>query len=349
QGYLQRLRARLAAETGVASPLYIMTSSGGTCTVDTAVRFPIRLLESGPAAGALAAAHVGRQAGVLDVLAFDMGGTTAKACLIEGGRPLITREFEVARAHRFKRGSGMPVSVASVDLIEIGAGGGSIAWVDRLGLLRVGPRSAASDPGPACYGRGGEEPTVTDADLLLGYIDAEGFLGGEMPLDRARAEEALRRLGKRLGLTPVETAWGIHRLVNEDMAGAARVHAAERGKDPGRFTVVATGGAGPVHAYRVAEIVRAPAVIVPPRAGVGSSVGLLVAPLALDLARTYYTGLDGIDGAFIRRLYGEMAAEARDVLGAAGVAPDDITFILSADMRYARQGSEITVPVPEPV
>lgn len=344
--YLRRLERELAEGLGLSGPLHIMISSGGTCTVETACRYPIRLLESGPAAGAMAAAHFGQVTGHRDLLALDMGGTTAKACLIEQGQPLVTTEFEVARVYRFKRGSGLPVKIPSVDLIEIGAGGGSIARINRLGLLQVGPESATSDPGPACYGLGGTEPTVTDADLVLGYLDPGFFLGGEMKLNQQAALAALVRLGDRLGLDPVAAAWGVHRVVNEDMAGAARVHAAERGKDPARFALLAFGGAGPVHAYRVAESLGSPTVIVPPAAGVGAALGFLVAPLAFDFARTFYTPLAGLDWAMVQAMYDDMETEAQELLVRSGVTAEQVRLQRRVDLRYHRQGSEVTVPVP---
>ncbi|MGN6699676.1 MAG: hydantoinase/oxoprolinase family protein, partial [Thermomicrobiales bacterium] len=252
--YLRELVTRLDALGLDGAALLIMLSSGGAGTVETARRFPIRLIESGPAAGALAAAHYGRLTGRPDLLSFDMGGTTAKACLIGGGEPLVSADFEVGRVYRFKRGSGLPVRVPVIEMIEIGAGGGSIARVDSLGLLKVGPDSAGAEPGPACYGRGGTLPTVTDADLILGYLDPGFFLGGRMSLDKAAAEAAVAPLASQLSLDPTDAAWGIHQVVNENMAGAARIHAVERGKDPRSRALFGFGGAGPVHAYRVAEI-----------------------------------------------------------------------------------------------
>ncbi len=277
--YLQRIQTGLQ-ELGSSAPLLIMLSSGGICTVDTAARYPIRLVESGPAAGALAAAHIGTLTGRRSLLSFDMGGTTAKCCLIDNGQPSVTTEFEVSRVYRFKKGSGLPIRVPTIELIEIGAGGGSIARIDSLGLLKVGPDSAGADPGPACYGLGGGQPTVTDADLLLGYLDPEFFLGGRMRLDVAAARAAIGNLGQRLGLDEIATAWGIHQVVNEQMASAARIHAIEQGKDPRSYAIFAFGGAGPVHAYRVAEILHSPEIVIPLGAGVASTIGFLVAPLA---------------------------------------------------------------------
>ncbi|HEX7101793.1 MAG TPA: hydantoinase/oxoprolinase family protein, partial [Nitrolancea sp.] len=269
--YLERLETSLR-RLGIDCELLVMLSSGGICSVETARRYPIRLVESGPAAGALAAAYLGRSIGMRDLLSFDMGGTTAKACLIDNGAPLTSSDFEVSRVYRFKKGSGFPVSVPVIEMIEIGAGGGSIASIDQLGLLKIGPHSAGAEPGPACYGHGGTEPTVTDADLVLGNLDPDFFLGGAMTLDRETAERAIdERVAKPLGLSVVEAAWGIHQLVNENMANAARVHAIERGADPRAYPLFAFGGAGPVHAFRVAKILHAPGVIVPAGAGVGST------------------------------------------------------------------------------
>jgi N-methylhydantoinase A len=332
---------------GLSCEVLIMLSGGGVATVDTARQFPIRLVESGPAAGALAAAFLAAEAGFPNVLAFDMGGTTAKACLIEDGQPLTAPEFELARAYRFKKGSGLPVKVTVIELIEIGAGGGSIAWVDSLGLLKVGPESAGAEPGPACYGRGGTEPTVTDADLILGYLDPSYFLGGRMRLDRAAAEAAVGRLAERLGLSLVEAAWGIHEVVTENMAAAARVHGIERGKDIRKFPLFAFGGAGPVHVYRLAQKLGLKRFICPPGAGATSALGLLVAPLAFDFVRSYYGRLDGLDWAVVNRLLAEMEAEGRALLRRAGVPAADIAVARSVDLRYTGQGHEVNVALPD--
>jgi N-methylhydantoinase A len=343
--YLARLQSRLEG-MGVSGRLFIMASNGGACTVETGCRFPIRLVESGPAAGALAAGHYGRLMGRPNLLSFDMGGTTAKACLIEHGEPLIAPEFEVARVYRFKKGSGLPIKVPVIEMIEIGAGGGSIARIDRLGLLTVGPESAGAEPGPACYGLGGTAPTVTDADLVLGYLDAEFFLGGRMRLDRERALTAItEQVARPLGLQPIQAAWGIHQVVNENMASAARIHAVERGRDPRHFPLFAFGGAGPVHAYRVAEILRSPAIVCPLGAGVTSTVGFLAAPLAFDFVRSHYGLLSAMDWGAVNRLFGEMEAEGRPLLRGA-VPPDAVTFRRSCDMRYRGQGHDLRVPVP---
>ncbi len=344
--YLKELEEHLD-RSGLVVSFFVMLSSGGIATVETASRFPVRLLESGPAAGALAAAHIGSLGGHPDLLSFDMGGTTAKLCAIENGRPLKTQEFEVDRVYRFRRGSGLPIRIPVIDMIEIGAGGGSIARVDALGLLKVGPDSAGAEPGPACYGRGGKEPTVTDADLLLGYLDPDYFLGGTMRLDVDAARRALLGLAQRLGLAVEKAAWGIHQIVNENMANAARAHLGERGKNPRRMPLYAFGGAGPVHGYRVAEILHLPALISPFGAGVGSTFGLLVAPLAFDFVRSAYSRLDTLDWQFVNSLLDEMTLEGRAVLEGSGLAPEQIGYQRSADMRYVGQGHEVSVPLPE--
>ncbi len=346
--YLGHLRERLT-NLGFAGSFFVMLSSGGIGTAETASRFPVRLLESGPAAGALAAASLGRRAGYVDLLSFDMGGTTAKLCAVEGGEPLKVHDFEVDRVYRFRRGSGLPMKIPVIDMIEIGAGGGSIASVSALRLLSVGPESAGAEPGPACYGRGGVSATVTDADLVLGYLNPEYFLGGSMRLDVEAARRALANLAGTLGLTVEQTAWGIHQIVNENMANAARAHLSERGTDPRRMPLFAFGGAGPVHAYRLAEILRLPSVISPLGAGVGSTFGLLAAPLAFDFVRSAYGRLDELDWTFVNALLDEMAAEGRTLLERAGVPAEDVSFARSADMRYIGQGHEVPVPLPDGV
>jgi N-methylhydantoinase A len=346
--YLAQLQARLD-QIGFVGNFFIMLSSGGIATRDTASRFPVRLLESGPAAGALAAAQAGLLSGHQDLLSFDMGGTTAKLCVIEDGQPAKTHEFEVDRVYRFRKGSGLPVRIPVIDMIEIGAGGGSIARIDSLGLLKVGPDSSGADPGPVCYGLGGTEPTVTDADLVLGYLDADYFLGGKMQLDVEGARTALARLGTKLGMSVEQAAWGIHQIVNENMANAARAHLGERGKDPRRMPMYAFGGAGPVHGYRVAEILRLPAIISPFGAGVGSTFGLLSAPLAFDFVRSAYSRLDHLDWSFANRLLDEMAEEGRGVLERSGLSAEQISYKRSTDMRYVGQGHEVAVMLPDGV
>jgi N-methylhydantoinase A len=343
--YLQRLEQRLR-ELGFRGSLLIMLSNGGTCTVDVARKLPIWLVESGPAAGALVAAYLGIRSGTGAVLSFDMGGTTAKACIVEGGRPLVTSDYEVARLHRFKKGSGLPVKVPVIDMIEIGAGGGSIAWIDQFGLLRVGPESAGADPGPACYGWGGELPTVTDADLVLGYLDPDYFLGGRLQLDMDRALVALERVARPLGMDVAQVAWGIHQLVNENMAAAARIHSIERGKDVRGFPMVAFGGAGPVHAYGIARILRLQQVWCPPGSGVASAQGLLVAPVAFDLVHSWPGLLEALKWDEVNGILEEMEQQAKALVLSAGVAGETVSIARWADMRYVGQGYHVTVPVP---
>jgi N-methylhydantoinase A len=344
--YLDDLERKLQ-ELGVPGRLYVMMSAGGIATPETAKRVPVRLVESGPAAGALAAARSARQVGLDRLLSFDMGGTTAKACVIDRGEPLLARQFEVARADRFKKGSGLPIRVPVVELIEIGAGGGSVARVDRMGLLKVGPDSAGADPGPACYGAGGQEPTVTDADLLLGYLDADFFLGGRMRLDVEAARRAIEtRVAQPMGLGLTEAAWGIHRVVNENMAAAARVHGIERGKDLRGYPLFAFGGAGPVHGWQVGRILRVPRVLVPYGAGALSAYGLLAAPLAFDFVRTAPQRLTAADWELINRLFQEMEAEGRRILRGADVPDAEVSVRRSAEMRYFGQGHEVDVEIP---
>jgi N-methylhydantoinase A/oxoprolinase/acetone carboxylase beta subunit len=343
--YFEELEAMLRG-LGIDATLHIMQSNGGVISRDHAEQFPIRMLESGPAAGALAGAHLGRQARLGNLLCFDMGGTTAKACLVVDGRPEITTDFETARVSRFKKGSGYPVKLPVVDLIEIGAGGGSIAFLDTTGLMKVGPRSAGAAPGPACYGFGGDEPTVTDADLLLGYLDPGYFLGGEMPLRPDLAEAAVRtRVAAPLGLSVVEAARGIYQIVSESMAAAARIHAAEKGRDLRRSTLLAFGGAGPVHAREVARRLGIRQVLVPVNAGVLSAIGLLVAPVLLDAVRSRFMRVDALDRAAVEALLEEMRGQALRALGKMDVRPDEVVFEASADMRYVGQGYEVTVPL----
>ena len=343
--YLQKLEERLR-DLGFGGSFYVMLSNGGTASVETACRFPVRLLESGPAAGSLAAAFHGKAAGFSDVLSFDMGGTTAKACLIEGGEPLTSTDFEVARVYRFKKGSGLPVKTSVIEMIEIGAGGGSIARVGPLGLPKIGPESAGADPGPACYGRGGEEPTVTDADLLLGYLDPGFFLGGRMSLDYEAAEKAMKSISDALDLDPIEAAWGVHQVVDENMANAARVHAVERGKDPRKYLLLAFGGAGPVHAHRVARALGVPGFVAPLGAGTASAFGFLCAPLSFDLARSLYGRLDRLDWEAANAALEEMEEEGRELLQASGVAEEDVRVRRLGEMRYIGQGHEVGVKLP---
>jgi N-methylhydantoinase A len=344
--YLDDLERKLQG-LGIPGSFYIMLSSGGVATPATAKRVPIRLVESGPAAGALAAACMAREQGEPRLLSFDMGGTTAKACVIDNGEPLLAREVEVARADRFKKGSGLPIRVPCIEMIEIGAGGGSLARVDRMGLLKVGPESAGADPGPACYALGGQVPTVTDADLLLGYLDPGFFLGGRMRLDAEAATRAVEeKAAKPMGLTVTEAAWGIHRVVNENMAAAARVHGIERGKDLRAYPLFAFGGAGPVHAWQVGRILKVPRVLVPFGAGAMSAYGLLAAPLAFDFVRTAPQRLDAADWSQINRLFVEMEEEGRAILRGAGVEDAAVSVRRTAEMHYTGQGHEVEVEVP---
>ena len=341
-GYLDDLERWLAAE-GFGGSVLMMLSNGGVVSAAEAARVPIRLVESGPAAGALAGTWYSRRLGTERLLCFDMGGTTAKACLIENFEPALTSSFEIARVWRFKKGSGYPVLVPSVDLVEIGAGGGSLAGVDDLGLLRVGPVSAGADPGPASYGRGGTEAAVTDADLLVGYLSAEAFLGGEMPLDVAAARTAAEPLARRLDMDAESLALGIVEVVDQNMAASARMHAVERGVDLRGVTLLAFGGAGPVHACRVAELVEAPRVVFPVHASVLSAFGTLVTPVRIDLARSLLRPLEGLRSAETDELLESMRSEGRRVLAGAGVPASEVRFRYGIDVRYRGQGNEITV------
>jgi N-methylhydantoinase A len=340
--YLDELQKWLAAE-GFGGSVLMMLSNGGVVSADDAARTPIRLVESGPAAGALAGSWYARRLGEHRLLCFDMGGTTAKSCLITGGEPELTNNLEVARMYRFKKGSGFPLSVPSVDLVEIGAGGGSLARVDELGLLKVGPESAGADPGPACYGHGGTKPAVTDADLALGLLDAGYFLGGDMPLDLSANDAALHSIADSLGLPVDDTASGIHELVNQNMAAAARMHAVEQGEDLRGVTILAFGGAGPIHACGVAELLDSPRVIFPVNASVLSAFGTLVSPVRIDLARSMVRSLSAISHEERDRLLDDLRDEGRRVLAAAGVPGDRIRFRYGLDARYLGQGNELTI------
>ena len=346
RGHLAEMEEGLRS-LGFGGVIYMMLSEGGITTMEAARSFPVRLVESGPAAGAMAAAYYGEALGYGDLLSFDMGGTTAKLCLITGGRPSRTTELEVAREHRFKKGSGLVLKVPAIDMIEIGAGGGSIAYVDPMGLMKVGPQSAGADPGPACYGLGGTEPTVSDADLVLGLLNPDYFLGGEMALDPEAARKAIEtRLAEPMGMSMTRAAQGIHEVVNENMATAARMHAAEQGVDIRGSALVAFGGAGPVHAYRVAKLLGINRVVCPLGAGVMSSIGMLVAPKSFDSVQSYISRLDSVDWDHVSSIYEAMESSAVELLTAAGVEAEDISMERSADMRYVGQGFEIVVPVP---
>jgi N-methylhydantoinase A len=342
QPYLAGL-ARGLEQAKVPNRPLIMLSSGGIIGAETAASHPVRMIESGPAAGALAAAWYAERLGLDRLISFDMGGTTAKACLIEGRKPLVTGSLEVDRIYRFKEGSGMPLTIPSIDMIEIGAGGGSIAAVDELGLMKVGPRSAGSDPGPACYGRGGAEPTVTDADLVLGLLAADNFLGGDMRLDAPAARDALTALGADLNIDAVHAAAGVYRIVAETMAGAARAHATDRGVDYRGLALLAFGGAGPVHACAVGELLDSTAVIFPPQASVLSAFGTLVTPVRLDLVRSALGDLAGLDWAVVDDLFADMAEEGLAALEEAGCQRQAVTLKFGADLRYFGQQNELTV------
>jgi 5-oxoprolinase (ATP-hydrolysing)/N-methylhydantoinase A len=343
--YVGRLEQALRS-AGFAGPFRLMHSAGGLLSASAAAAFPIRLLESGPAGGALAASLLGARAGHTDLLAFDMGGTTAKACLIENSRAQIAPMLEAGRTHRFKKGSGLPIKAASVDMIEIGAGGGSIATIDEVGLLRVGPHSAGAMPGPACYGRGGTAPTVTDANLVLGYYDPAFFLGGTMALDAAAARAAVAQVATQLGLTVEQAAWGIHKVVVESMADAARVYLVERGKDPRRYAMVGFGGAGPAHATEVARALGMSEVVVPPASGAASALGFLAAPLSAARVRSRPLRLDASANLHaVETMLQELQAEAQAELAASG-ATHGLSVERAADMRLVGQMHEIAVLLP---
>ena len=338
---------RELGQRGVQSQLLWMTSSGGVVPSSSAARTPVRLIESGPAAGAVAAAEYARTAGERSVLSFDMGGTTAKLCLIPDGQPQIANELEVARHERFRKGSGFPLKIQSIHMIEIGAGGGSIATKSKLGLLSVGPRSAGAAPGPACYGRGGTDPTVTDADLLLGYVDERSFLGGDFALDRPAARKAMDRLADGLRISLERCAFGIHDMVNESMAEAAAMQATDSGVDPRSLPMIAFGGAGPVHAYGVARKLGLRKVICPLGAGVTSAVGLLGAPVAADLSASLPMAIPSWDAKKVREVLDKLAAQGKEVVLASGVAAEQVRLSYTVDMRHVGQGHEISVGLPD--
>jgi len=344
--YLDELQEWLRSE-GFGGSVLMMLSNGGVIGAEDAKRVPIRLVESGPAAGALAGAWYARRMGEPRLLCFDMGGTTAKSCLIEDTEPDLTNDFEVGRVYRHKKGSGFPVTVPSVDLVEIGAGGGSLAKVDGLGLLKVGPESAGSEPGPASYGRGGLHPATTDADLLLGYLDPGFFLGGDMPLDLTAATDAAAKVAAGIDSTVADTAAGIHTVVNQNMAAAARMHGVERGLDLRGVPIIAFGGAGPVHAIGVAELLEADRVIFPVNASVLSAFGTLVSPVRIDMARSLLAMLDDSLADERDALLDEMRTEGRRILASAGVDTDAVTFRYGLDARYRGQGNEVTIWVGE--
>ena len=344
--YLGRLDTALR-KLGVTCPLFMITSGGGLAALETARKFPIRLVESGPAGGAILAAALARQCGLDKVLSFDMGGTTAKICLIDNGEPQHSRTFEVARQYRFLKGSGLPLRIPVIGMVEIGAGGGSIAAVDSLSRINVGPESAGAEPGPASYGRGGTKPTVTDADVVLGRLDPGYFAGGSIKLSPEKAGAAVdAAVGGPLGLKQLDAAFGVSEIVEENMANAARVHAVERGKELQNRTMIAFGGAAPIHAARLAEKLGIGRVLVPTGAGVGSAVGFLMAPVAYEVVRSRYVQLDDkFSPDYVTRLFGEMRAEAEAVVKA-GAPTAKLVEARTADMRYRGQGHEITVDLP---
>jgi N-methylhydantoinase A len=341
--YLRGL-ATAMGRRGYRGRLFVMQSSGGIATAEAMQRYPVRMIESGPAAGALMAAVYGELTGHRELIAFDMGGTTAKLALIENGRPATTTAFELHRVNNAP-GSGLPMNIQAIDLVEIGAGGGSIAQA-RLGVIAVGPESAASTPGPVCYGRGGMDPTVTDADVVLGYINPDYFAGGSIKLEAGAAARAIEeRVARPLGLSLEDAAWGIHAIVNTNMELATRVVSIERGRDPRDLTLVAFGGSGPVHGCRLAQALGIPRIVLPASAGVTAAIGLLAAEVRFDVARTYVRRLDAVDAAALDAMYDEMSAQAIAVVQESAVA-GDVMVARSADARYVGQGYEVTVPIP---
>jgi len=344
--YLRQLRERLAS-LGFRGRLFIMLSSGGVTSAETAAQFPVRIIESGPTAAVIAAQYYSNLFQCPEMFCFDMGGTTAKSCLIQGGIAGVVPTFEVGRVQRFQKGSGLTIQVPVVDLMEIGAGGGSIARTSRLGTLQVGPQSAGAEPGPICYGRGGAEPTVTDADLLLGYLDPGYFLGGTMQLDAGAARRGIEEhVAQPLGVSCLEAVWGIHDLINETMAAAAKTHIAERGGNPQLVTVAAFGGAGPVHACGLARKLGAPRLLVPPNAGVGSALGFFTAPRAFDLVRSHKVPFVTADFGKLEALFRELEAEGERTLRRAG-AEGPIEFSRSVEARFIGQGSETSLAIAE--
>ena len=342
KSYLGRLESKLQA-TGANCPIFLMHSGGGIISIDSAAEFPVRLVESGPAGGAVFAANIAARYGLDKVLSFDMGGTTAKICLIKNQTPKTSRVFEVARTYRFKKGSGMPISIPVIDMVEIGAGGGSLAHVDSLRQIRVGPQSAGSEPGPACYDRGGLKPAVTDADLVLGRLDPDNFAAGTIKLDTSASQQALvKELGAPLDMDAQTAAYGLAEVVDENMANAARVHAVENGEDLSEYTMIAFGGAAPLHAGRLAEKLGVNRFLVPPGAGVGSAIGFLRAPFSFEATRSIYMRLSHFDAPRIKQLLTELESEA--VRFVKSCAPDEtIDSQYKVYMRYSGQGWEIPV------
>ncbi|EXL02233.1 MULTISPECIES: hydantoinase/oxoprolinase family protein [Aquamicrobium] len=345
EDYLARLQSRLK-ELGAQCPVFMIHSGGGLISVETASEFPVRLVESGPAGGAIYAADVAQRFGLSNVVSYDMGGTTAKICLIEEFAPRTARTFEVARTYRFRKGSGMPISIPVIEMIEIGAGGGSIAWVDVMGRIQTGPESAASEPGPACYSRGGERPAITDADLVLGKLDPDNFAGGAIRLDRAASQRAIGRdVGEPLSLDSVAAAFGICEVVDENMANAARVHAVENGKNISDNIMIAFGGAAPLHAARLCEKLAIDTCLVPQGAGVGSAIGFLKAPFGYEALASKLVRLSQFDAGEANALIDDLKRTAESFVrsGSAGEISREVT----AFMRYAGQGWEIPVDIPD--
>ena len=343
--HLRSLASQLRTQ-GLDCPLFLMLSGGGITTLETAIRFPVRLVESGPAGGAIFSSFIAKQLGLSRVLSYDMGGTTAKVCLIDDGEPHTSRTFEVAREYRFLKGSGIPINIPVIEMVEIGAGGGSIADVDAMNRIRVGPESAGSEPGPAGYDLGGVVPTVTDADLLLGRLNPENFAGGSIRLNVENASKALDSvIGSKLGFKTSHTALGVSEIVDENMSNAARVHAIESGVDIETYTIVAFGGAAPIHVARLAEKLNIQKIVIPPGAGVGSALGFLQAPVSYEVIRSYYQRLDDLDYHGINQLLHSMRKEATDVVepGAQGQRTREIR---TAFMRYIGQGHEVSVEIP---
>ena len=344
KSYLSRLKGRLAKE-GAYCPVFLMHSGGGIISLENAAEFPVRLVESGPAGGAVFAANIAASHGLDRALSFDMGGTTAKICLVKDHTPKTARTFEVARTYRFKKGSGMPISIPVIDMVEIGAGGGSLAYVDSLDQIRVGPESAGSQPGPACYGRGGTVPTVTDSDLILGKLDPAGFAGGSIPLYTERATQALDiHIGSKLDMEAVEAAWGVAEMVDENMANAARVHAVENGEDLSEYTMIAFGGAAPLHAARLCEKLGIPRCLIPQGAGVGSAIGFLRAPFSFEANNSVFMQLSSFDPVRVKKLFADMEKEASAFVRSCD-QDANIKTEYKVYMRYAGQGWEIPVPL----